>query len=264
MTPTLASRTLSLIAVSLLLAVSGCSDGPTVPGDNNPPDDNGTPYDHAQAAGASANDLLAGDTFDRLVVQVQYVGSFAPTAQGLQHLEDFLNARLNKPGGVQILTPEQIPVTPQATYSVADIRAIEDQHRTQYTEDGTIVAWFLWVDGEFDQASNVLGIAYNNTSMAIFAEKIDQNTGGIGQPSTSLVEGTVAIHEFGHILGLVNNGSTMQVEHQDEPNGRHCDDPDCLMYYAVRTTDFLSNLVGAGLPTLDQNCLDDLAANGGK
>lgn len=258
--------TRALLRLALVVAfpfgAAACSDGPSGPGDPGPGDP--TPYDHGRVAGASAADFLASGDYDRLVVQVQYVGSFAPTTQGLQHLRDFLAARLNKPVGIQILTPQQIPVTPQAVYSTADIRAIEATHRTQFTEDRTIAAWFLWVDGEFDQAANVLGIAYNNTSMAIFAEKIDDNTGGIGQPSKSLVEGTVAIHEFGHVLGLVNNGSPMQTPHQDTSNGRHCDDPDCLMYYAVRTTDFLGNLIGGTLPTLDQNCLDDLAANGGR
>ena len=109
----------------------------------------------------------------------------------------------------------------------------------------------------------MLGFAYNNTSIAIFGEKIRDHSGSISQPATATVEGVVLNHELGHLLGLVNSGSTMQTEHQDEPHGKHCDDPDCLMYYAVRTTDFIANLLG-DMPTLDANCLDDLAANGGR
>lgn len=259
------TRRLTLVAATAVaILASACGDTGTNPDlEPDPPGDDPGAYNHSRSPGASANDLLASSNYDRLVVQIQYVGEFVPSAQGLSHLEDFLDARLDKPLGIQIVAPEQIDIARQATYSATDIRAIEAEHRTMYTQGRTLVAWFLWVDGEFDQSANVLGIAYNNTSMAIFGEKIDDNTGGLTQPSKATVEGTVAIHEFGHIMGLVNNGSAMQTEHQDEPNGHHCDNDNCIMYFAVRTTDFLSNLMG-GLPSLDQNCIDDLRANGGR
>lgn len=257
-------RTTTRLASALVFLGSlalGCSDAPTGPdGTGNGGDD----YAHDRATGASANDLLSGDSYGRLIVQVQYVEGAAPDDQGLEHLEAFLNARLSKPGGVEIRV-DGAPIGPGTgtTYSASDIRALEEQHRTEYTRGDTLAAYLIYVDGEYDQQANVLGIAYNNTSTALFGEKIRQNTGGLGQPTRATVEGTVANHEFGHIMGLVNNGSEMQEPHQDTDNGRHCDDDRCLMYFSVRTTDFLSNLIGAGPPGLDQNCIDDLRANGG-
>jgi hypothetical protein len=250
----------------LLFALSGaCGDGVTTPIDDdpgpNPP--TGSSYDHARAPGASAGDLLSADDYDRMVVQVHYVEGFRPTDAGLQHLADFLATRVNKPNGIVLQIEAPLQITQQATYTTAEVRAIEQAHRSVYTEGTTLGVHLLFLNGAFDAQANVLGIAYNNTSMAIFEEQIEDHTGGALEPSQAIVEGTVANHEFGHILGLVANGSDMQVEHQDEPNGHHCDDPDCLMYYAVRTTDFLSNLLG-GMPDLDANCLADLAANGGK
>jgi len=53
----------------------------------------------SRAPGASAQDLLAASSYDSLIVQVQYVQGFQPTAQGLQNLQSFLAARLNKPAG---------------------------------------------------------------------------------------------------------------------------------------------------------------------
>ena len=220
-------------------------------------------YDHARGPGASSRDLLSADDFDRLVVQVHYVEGFRPSDAGLAMLTDFLTARLNKPAGIDLRIEPALQIASQATYTVAEVRALEVQHRTAYTEGTTLAVHLLFLGGEYSEASNVLGIAYNNTSMAVFEEKVQQNSGGALQPAQATVEGVVASHEVGHILGLVNNGSDMQTEHQDEPNGRHCDDPDCLMYYAVRTTDFMSNLLGDS-PELDANCLDDLAANGGR
>lgn len=242
---------------AILFALSGCGDDVT--GSNGEAD----PYAHDLAPGASASDFLSGNDFDRLVVEVQYVAGFRPTDAALQDLATFLNDRLNKPGGIDVQLGAPLQIQNRASYSADDARALEQQHRTAYTEGTTIAAYLLLLDGEYAGGSNVLGIAYNNTSMAVFIEQIGQHTGGPLEPSQETVEATVANHEFGHLLGLVNNGSAMQNEHQDEPNGQHCDNEDCLMHYSVRLSDFISNLLG-GMPQLDQNCLDDLQANGGR
>jgi hypothetical protein len=56
---------------------------------------------------------------------------------------------------------------------------------------------------------------------------------------------------------MVNN-------HQDEANGRHCTNSNCLMYYEAETSDLVANLLGNTVPALDNHCLEDLRANGGK
>jgi predicted Zn-dependent protease len=250
-----------LVLSGLALSLAACGDDgitETANGNGEP-----EPYAHDLAAGASAADFLSAAEFDRLVVEVQYVAGFRPTDAALEEPEAFLNARLNKPAGVEIRLGAALEIPSQATYSAADVRSLEQQHRTVYTEGKTIAAYLLFLDGEYAGGSNVLGIAYNNTSMAVFVERIGDFTGGPVQPSQETVEATVANHEFGHLLGLVNIGSAMQTDHHDEANGPHCDNEDCLMHYSVRLTDFISNLTG-GIPSLDQNCIDDLQANGGK
>ena len=100
--------------------------------------------------------------------------------------------------------------------------------------------------------------------MALFEKVIRENTGRIGRPSATTVESTVLMHEFGHLLGLVDNGSPALQDHVDEEHGAHCTNENCLMYYAIQTTGFLTNLTGGTIPALDGNCLQDLKANGGK
>lgn len=248
-----------------LLAALACGDGTTAPNDPDPPGTTPPPttYDHSRGPGASANDLLAGGVFDRLVVEVQYTAGQAPTAAGLEHLRAFAEARLHKPGGVTIeVAASPLSIAAQDTYTSAEVRQIEASNRTTYTEGSTLALYALFLNGEYEGAPNVLGIAYNNTSLAIFEETIRAHSGGALQPSVSAVEGTVLQHELGHLMGLVNTGSDMQTDHQDESHGHHCDRDDCLMYWAVRTTDFIANLLD-GMPDLDEDCLDDLRANGG-
>lgn len=252
--------TMLLLATATIASACG-GDGPTQLVGGDPPGVDA--YDHTLAPGASARDLLSDDAYDSLVVEVHYVDGFLPSDEGLQLLADFLGARLNKPAGIEIRVQPALMITSEATYTADEVRSLEQEHRTVFTEGRTLAVHVLFLGGEYADQANVLGFAYNNTSIAIFEEKIQSYSGGLTEPPTATVEGTVLDHEFGHILGLVNTGSAMQVAHQDEPHGKHCDDPDCLMYYAVRTSDFISNLLG-GVPTLDQNCLDDLRANGGR
>ncbi len=88
--------------------------------------------------------------------------------------------------------------------------------------------------------------------------------GGLAQPSRAAAETAVINHEFGHLLGLVNNGTPMIGDHQDEPHGKHCDNSKCLMYYAAETSDLLANLLTGAVPGLCVNCENDLKGNGGK
>lgn len=73
----------------------------------------------------------------------------------------------------------------------------------------------------------------------LFGSQIEKNSGGIRRPSKSNLETTVVLHEMGHLLGLVNVGSEMVEPHEDESYDHHCDNEDCLMYWAIETNSFL-------------------------
>jgi predicted Zn-dependent protease len=103
--------------------------------------------------------------------------------------------------------------------------------------------------------------------MVIFEKTIQDLSGNtLSQPSREKLETVVMNHELGHILGLVNIGTNMVTPHQDPDasHGRHCENTSCLMYWGVETGNVAQNLLGTGMPQLDQNCLNDLKANGGK
>jgi hypothetical protein len=56
----------------------------------------------------------------------------------------------------------------------------------------------------------------------------------------------------------------MQTAHKDAAHGNHCNNSNCLMYYAAETTDALGFLVTGNIPALDAACVADLRGNGGK
>lgn len=258
-------RFLLRYAFFIILAVTaGCRKDSPVPAlqENTEEPDGGT----GSAPAVNANAFLSEKNFDRLIVEVQYVKGFQPKAESMDRLQEFLQARLNKPEGIVIMQNE-IPSPGKQAYSLKDLQELEKARRTQLTKEKTLTAWFFFADGDFagnSGNSKVLGIAYGGSSMVIFEKTIQEYSGGLTQPSVSKLESTVIHHEFAHIMGLVNNGTEMQEQHQDEAHGRHCNNKNCLMYYTAETTDIVGNLTGGDIPQLDARCLSDLKANGGK
>jgi predicted Zn-dependent protease len=75
-------------------------------------------------------------------------------------------------------------------------------------------------------------------------------------------------HEFGHLFGLVNNGTPAQSDHEDTTPGSkaHCKVEGCLMVASLEFgNSALGVLEGANVSAdFDEKCRLDLKANGGK
>ena len=241
-----------------LLLVAGCRK--TInPYSNNPNDPD---YFYNRPAGASANELLSDARFKSVKVEIQYMAGFEPNGSSLAHLQNLLSTLINKPGGINIITKE-IPSAASTQLSMSQILDIENNNRTAFTIGDQFAVYILFTNGNFTD-NNVLGAAYRNSSMVVFGKNIQDNSGGIGQPSRVKLETTVMEHEFGHVLGLVDIGSAMQTNHKDATHGNHCNNSNCLMHYTADTRDILGFLITGNTPSFDANCLADLRANGGK
>ena len=217
---------------------------------------------HNRAVGASANEILSSSKYTSLKIEVQYMTGYPPDAAALTHLQNTLSALINKPSGISIVTKE-IPASSKTVLSINDVIDIEKNNRTAFTSGSELAVCVLYTNGTYTDG-NVLGIAYKNTSVAIFGKTIYDNSGGFGQASRTKLEATVLEHELGHLLGLVDLGSPMQAGHKDAAHGNHCNNSNCLMYYASETRDILGFLITGNIPPFDANCRADLTANGGK
>lgn len=218
----------------------------------------------SQGTGIMAHDFLSADQYDKLIIQIQSVEGYELTNGTVDYLTTFLQQRLNKPMGISIVT-STIASSGKATLSFDEIRAIEKSNRTLSTNGKTLTAYFYVADADYSGNSadgQVLGVAYGPTSMAIFGKTIHDNSGGLGQSSQTMLESVVVSHEFGHILGLVNRGSGMQVNHEDQTHAKHCNNTQCLMYWQVQSNAAIG--IMNSVPSLDNNCINDLRGNGGK
>ncbi len=255
-----------MIALACIVLV-GCSKD----SDSNDPDPNPgsgiNKEDNLKPTGDSANDLLSASSFDKIQVEILHVPGQAPTSASVNNLRNFIGTYLNKPGGVTVDLKE-INITAQNQYSLTDITRIEDEQRTLYNSGKTIAVSALFLDGEYSgntENGSVLGIAYRNTSFVIFEATIKEFSQQVFAPSLTTLESTVIHHELGHLLGLVNNGTTPQSNHHDATNGAHCDVDGCLMYWQAETGEGILNMLSGGtIADLDAQCQADLQANGGK
>ena len=222
--------------------------------------------DNKLPLGASANDLLSADTFTKLRLQIAYPDGFRPTQTTIDGIQSFLEARLNKPGGI-VLVETIIDPDETGPYDINEIVAIEDEHRTVFNNGDEIGVYVFFSDEA--SASNsgtgvVLGSAYRNTSMVIYEKTFLDLANNSNSPiNRSLIETSTLYHEFGHIFGLVNIGTELTSDHEDPSNNRHCVVEGCLMYFQTVTTIFNTSNI-ASIPEFDEFCIADLQANGGK
>jgi len=252
-------KLLRLFTLFLLVFALSCSD------DDSSDIENGTNKNpNLKATGSSAHAFLSDDEYDSLVVEIFYVENFRPNSQTLTNWKNFMEARLNKPGGITFSETE-IESPGNSPYTLDEITALENNIRTKYNSPKVLTMFVLFLDGKFTtDTSNTftLGTAYRNTSFVIYENSIQILSNNVAGANRTRMETTVVLHEFCHLLGLVNFGTKMQNSHQDTAHGQHCNNDECLMFWQAENN--MASGIMNNIPQLDANCLADLRANGGK
>ncbi|MFD1095269.1 hypothetical protein [Salegentibacter chungangensis] len=226
-----------------------------------------------KSLGASANDLLSDENFTSINIEVVYVNGFAPSPEALEGLKSFLQQRAYKPDGINI-SQRAVSSSNKAPFDINEIADIERDIRTTFNAGDEISVYIYYADGsnEEDDEIVVLGSAYFNTSIVMYGKTINE-TAAQKDIQKSVIETAVLRHEFGHLFGLVNLGTPAQSDHIDpfvDSNGNvqeggHCTVKDCLMQDQLEFGDGVVDFIDNGnIPVLDDQCITDLQANGGK
>ncbi|MGB7786884.1 MAG: hypothetical protein WBL27_12345 [Salinimicrobium sp.] len=215
--------------------------------------------------GSSSRDFLTADRYQSMTLEIVYVEGFAPQQAAVEEVKNFLNTYLNKPGGINLVM-NSIPAPDVGTYSSQEIADIETQYRTVFSRGEDLGVYIFFADdhsakdavgpsGHIEKRS--LGTAYRNTSIVIFEKTVMEMSRNL-----TLAEHTTLRHEFGHLFGLVDNGTPAITSHvfkdPDEPSEKgHCSVENCLMSATL-------DLTSSSPMTLGEKCHQDLLANGGK
>ncbi len=251
--------TFSLFIFLALLIHSCSSDDSTTPVDPN--------IENNRPLGTSAADILGQGDFSSLTIELVYTNAFRPEPSSILGFKNFIESLVNKPGGIQYIE-RVIANQPGAPFSIEEIRTIEDENRTAYTEADNLAVYIFFSNGASDSDSNntvTLVTAYRNTSIVIYQKTLELIT-QTDPEVLPILEQTTLNHEMGHLMGLVNiqNDDIHQV-HEDPNSNKHCVHEDCLMYYDATNVgrQMLNKWTQLrAVPQLEIQCLQDLQAKG--
>ncbi|HEY3352776.1 MAG TPA: hypothetical protein VGQ83_05980 [Polyangia bacterium] len=234
----------------------------------------GNPFDQPPAA------ALYGRAVRRLVVEVAWAPGATPSTGAAPPLADVWDllaqnlAVLFAADGKQIEVPRSTDAmallagVTATSFSNDDILALAQANRHELSTASTATFYVLYLPGAYRDSSGerpeVLGVSLDSEGVvALFARAID--TAALAQPELApFIEQSTLVHELGHAVGLVNNGIPMVTPHED-PAGRHCTNPACVMYFANEGAAAVQDLVDRYLTDgsevlFGQECLDDAAA----
>jgi len=195
---------------------------------------------------------IRGDTYPALAMEVDYVTNFGPRTGVASELEDELPELLDKPDGVEVRLDEELAQRgSNHTWTFEELDALADETTDMQVDDETAKIHVMFVDGEYeseDDDATILGLAWRHRHIAIFKETLEESCeqrglpGPFGRRICARAEKTVWTHEVGHVIGLVDNGLEMVDDHRDAEHGKHCNNDECVMYWAQRTGDIFGRL----------------------
>lgn len=214
---------------------------------------------------------IRGDQDTRLVIELDVVAGAEPRAGVTDDLVARLSSLLDKPAGIEVVMGSITSRGADHAWTEAELFAIADESFANDVPAGTVAMHVMWLDGhhERDTATGaILAVAWSHTHIAVFENTIESHCDGqplLGDRLCETAQYGVWLHEVGHLLGLVDNGTPMVTPHIDAEHGRHDSNDGCLMYWAYESSTGLdslaSTLLGGGdLPDFDANCLADIAA----
>ena len=219
-----------LVLSCFLLIILGCSKN----SDDNP-EENPINIDKSAnllGTGDSANDLLSNDKFTKLKIEIAYVTGYRPTAAAMNDFVDYIRQHTFKQDIEMVYTELDSPN--KETLSLQEIAKLESDNRTVYNDGESLGIYIYFADAPSDdddaeEGLVTLGAVYRNTSMIIYEETIRTFAAFSIFLLVADVENATINHEFGHLFGLVNLGTTPVNDHEDPEAESHCLVNGCLM-----------------------------------
>ena len=198
-------------------------------------------------------EILQNTKYSNLHIEINYVSDYEPNSEAL----DLLRQRINEVTDKKSVTISQNSFgSTDSSYSLEEIFEIEDSQRKEFKNGDEFVIHILYLNGEFEDNDKTLGLAYTGSSFVIFQEQIED--AAFLLISAQDIEKSVLVHEYGHLLGLVNNGYNSPHDHEDPDHPNHSNNEDSVMYWAVESQDLYNQLDGEPPNSFDSDDLDDL------
>jgi hypothetical protein len=198
------------------------------------------------------------DSHDKMVLEIDYEAGYKPETSSTDLLKQRIGEVCNFSKGISLEFTET-DFADVDTWSADDVREQGWANKQDDPTNGKTLRWQLIFPAETNEDDNVLGVAVDASTIAIFGESVDGAAGFLNRPSAEDVENSVIVHEIGHLLGLVNLVYTSPADHESSDNPGHSNNEDSVMYWAIESVT-VANFISGDLPNeFDQDDKDDLA-----
>lgn len=231
---------------------TGAAGAPTAPAataPGSPPAPTAPTLDAGGPPGSFAPSLLRPAASTQLVLELQVAPGAEPAQAVVDHVRATLAAATGKAVSVTVG-----PAPDGTAWDGGSIRGAADAGATTPQGGGTAVLRLLFLHGSFEGDGGVLGVAVRGDVAAVFVDRAEAAAGLLGDPQAILT--SVATHEVGHLLGLVD--LVLDTGRADPDHPGHSRNPGSVMYWAVES-DLISSLLGSRPPRdFDADDLADL------
>jgi predicted Zn-dependent protease len=264
-----AMRKYYVVAIYIIFLIfSGCSD------------DDGNSSSSEQSSLELATDIPAlYSTVSQINVNVFYEPDAEPyegkTLNGLSYWS-ILEANIAALFESRSLIPDiyvprtvremtEIPDQDKSSWTAQDVYNLADSLITGYLSAPKACFYVFFLNGYLSEdgqnQNSVIGASITGTPVIVVFKDVVRSTGA-SPTLVKYVEQTTLVHEFGHAMGLVNNGVTLSSRHQDTSHGHHCSNNDCVMYWLNEGLSdlmaFVQKYMATNNPVIfGQECLND-------
>ena len=198
-------------------------------------------------------EILRSTDYSRLHIEINYVTEHAPDSEAVDLLKQRIQETTDK---TSVSVSQNGFGSTDSSYSLEEILAIEKEQRERHKSGNTFIIHILYLNGEYEDNDQTLGLAYTGSSFVLFKEQIEETQ--FGFISAEEVERSVIVHEYGHLLGLINNGYESPHDHEDPNHPHHSSNEESVMYWSIETLDIFKQLEGSPPDNFDSDDLDDL------
>ncbi|HUR60945.1 MAG TPA: hypothetical protein VM286_01090 [Candidatus Thermoplasmatota archaeon] len=233
-------RSLAVLLL-LTLALAGCSN----------------PF--SGVGGVEPRDLVSASDYRSWLIEVDHSAGARPDDALLEFVKGRLHSVVQK-DSIEFRIDEAIGTDAGHAWGDAEAQSFANDHKGQSTSGDRVVTHLVFLTGHSDHDTGegkVLGVSFGHSLIVIYSDSVTHACDPGVVPvfrtcNPSDIFRSVVVHEYGHALGLVNNGAPMQQAHEDTApeHRRHSSNDRSVMYWAVEASNGLP-LFGANAPPTD-------------
>ena len=191
---------------------------------------------------------IFSDSINEFIVKVVYEAGAAPYTGPLGLSNDTWDVTKSSYQAIFSNHPARTVSVPA---TLGAFTAIADQAQSSWTTDQLIslgktlapavvttnkaTVTLIFLNGLYQGNSGVLGIHFSGYPFAFVFKDVVTSVGGT-PIDQRYVEQATAVHELGHVVGLVNNGIPLSSNYEDTVHPRHSQNTNCVMYWTVESS----------------------------